>query len=107
LKNDQVWFKTLANKKPYDVTKHGIPIIMRKDIVIFYDPHCCKKCVPNFPKPSLYSWRCLGSPPNFENNPKMNECKTLAKLSAYSSNSFKVAHEWLKTSLFSYFALVG
>jgi len=47
------------------------------------------------------------SPTSFGNNPKMNECKTLAKLSAYSSNSFGVAHEWLVTSFFYFFALEG
>jgi hypothetical protein len=66
-----------------------------------------KNISPIFPKPSLYSWRCLGSSPNYENNPKMNECKTLAKSSTYSSNSFGVTHEQLKTSFFSFFAFVG
>ncbi len=66
-----------------------------------------KNVLPIFPKPSLYSWRCLRSPPNFENNPKMNECKMLTKLLVYNSNSFGIAHEKLKTSFFSFFALVG
>jgi hypothetical protein len=46
----------------------------------------------------------LKSPTNFGNNPKMNECKTLAKLLAYNCNSFGVADEKLETSFFSFFA---
>jgi hypothetical protein len=61
---------------------------------------------PQFSPDLPYIHGDVWGPLQILNNPKMNECKTLAKLLAYNSNSFGIAHEQLKTSFFSFFAFV-